>query len=107
MRFWLCTKLFLALCLVAVALIPRLAAAQSCGSYNPTFYICCNGVLSPKGSNDACCGTQPYSTTFSICCNGVLSPKGSNNACCGTQPYNTTFYRCCPGGFVVPVNSSC
>ena len=75
------------------------AATASCAgrSYDPTFYICCNGVISFKGSNNACCGTAPYNTTFDICCNGKLSFKGSSNACCGTAPYNTTFDICCNG----------
>src|SRR4051794_19335318 len=87
MRSWIC----IALQLAALVLLAAPATAQTCNGtpYNPTFDICCNGVLSPKGSNNACCGTQPYSTSASICCGGLLSPKGSNNACCGTQPYDT------------------
>ena len=37
-----------------------------------TFDICCNGKLSFKGSNNACCGTAPYNTTFDICCSCLL-----------------------------------
>jgi hypothetical protein len=43
------------------------------------------------------CNGVPYNTSTSICCGGVLSPKGTNNACCGTKSYNTLNSICCGG----------
>lgn len=72
MRFWICISFQLA----ALILLATPATAQTCNGvpYNPSFDIRCNGVLSPKGTNNACCNTQPYNTSASICCAGIVSP---------------------------------
>jgi len=59
---------------------------QSCGNYNPTFSICCNGVVRAKsGIDPSCCETQEFDAEFSICCNGVVRAKsGIYPSCCGT-----------------------
>jgi hypothetical protein len=41
-----------------------LGANAECGAYNPDFYICCNGVLSTLGANNACCNTVAYPFFF-------------------------------------------
>lgn len=65
-----------------------------------TSSICCEGHLSPREGNDACCRTQPYSQNVSICCHGDgrLSPKGGEyDGCCDTQLYSETDSICCAG----------
>jgi hypothetical protein len=48
----------------------------SCGSYNPVFYVCCNGVINNLVGelySTGCCGTKSYHTSFYKCINGVIS----------------------------------
>ncbi|XP_053406371.1 galaxin-like [Mercenaria mercenaria] len=90
-------QIFIALSLVLT--YTRITDGAACGHryYDPTWDICCNGVLSSKGSKTMCCGTQPYDHDWDICCNGVLSNKGSRTSCCGTKPYVYNFDICCNG----------
>jgi len=97
------TKLIFCLVLLSISL----RAEATCPPFNPTFQICCNGVLHTKGNNSLCCGTNPYNPIFKICCNGVLSTKGNNSRCCGTIPYNPTFKICCNGVLRPRSHSGC
>ena len=68
-----------------------------CGDYTNEF-ICCDGTLNSRGTNDACCGTVAYNTRVAICCKSQLSLKGSSiNACCGATAYSTNVNMCCDG----------
>ena len=68
---------------------------KSCGSFNPSFYTCCKGVLI-SGSGQSCCGTTTFNPSFYTCCRGVLN-SGSGQSCCGTTAFNPSFYSCCNG----------
>ncbi|UJR11229.1 hypothetical protein I4U23_015412 [Adineta vaga] len=81
------------------------AEGAACGAYNPSFYTCCNGVLT-FGSGQSCCDTKAYKPSFYTCCNGVLT-FGSGQACCGTRAYNPSFYTCCNGALTFGTGLSC
>jgi hypothetical protein len=61
--------------LMVFALVALLAlqANAECGAYNPSFQICCNGVLQNKGSNNACCNTAAYPSSSFLFLDKLLS----------------------------------
>eukprot|EP01084_Bolivina_argentea_P025726 47829_1 len=63
--------------------------SAACGtqSYNPTFDMCCDGVLNTRSGNNACCGTKAYHSAFDMCCGGILNTRG--------KAYHYTFDMCC------------
>ena len=61
------------------------SADEGCRSYNPTFTICCNGVINSKPVNGAYCDTTAYNSGNHVSCNGVLSSKPFYPACCDTR----------------------
>lgn len=73
---------------------------QFCGNkkFNPTFEICCQGVVHSSFGGKKCCGLNTYSPTFNQCCYGaILSKSFINTHCCGPRQYNPTFQTCCFG----------
>ena len=49
---------------------------KACPSFNPTFKICCNGVLQDKqGFKSECCNKQVYDPTWNMCCNDVVQKR--------------------------------
>ena len=95
----------LVLSLILVICLFSHTESASCSAYNPTFYTCCNGVLT-FGSGKSCCATTAYDPTFYTCCNGVLT-FGSGKSCCGTTAYDPTFYTCCKGALTFGRGLAC
>lgn len=51
-------------------------ADNSCGAFNPSTHICCDGnLLAASGISPSCCGSSSYDATFSICCDGSVYLK--------------------------------
>ncbi|CAF1173921.1 unnamed protein product [Adineta ricciae] len=95
----------LVLFLILVIYLFGYTESASCGAYNPTFYTCCNGVLT-FGSGKSCCGTTAYDPTFYTCCSGLLT-FGRGKSCCGTTAYDPTFYTCCNGALTFGRGLAC
>ncbi|XP_032229620.1 galaxin-2 isoform X2 [Nematostella vectensis] len=70
--------------------------------YDSNFYICCDGYISWKPSNDAqCCRHRAYNPNTYLCCGGYVSWMGNTNtACCGQRSYNPRDYDCCGGNLI-------
>ncbi|CAG0904021.1 unnamed protein product, partial [Cyprideis torosa] len=103
-----------------------------CGAYNPSSYICCNGVLTLGSETklamglhhwillavaislsllqaqgaDYSRGCGAYNANIYTCCNGVLN-LGSRQSCCGTKAYNSGIYTCCNGVLNLGSRQSC
>lgn len=86
------------------------AVSDQCGdeTYDPTFAICCDGVLTPLpicGSTDnsqaRCCGKRAFHDIANLaCCGDNLDLKQgdkSNNACCGGFSFDQGTHLCCQG----------
>ncbi len=89
--------------LIFVLSLFKIQNCLSCGSYNPAFNVCCNGVLNGLAGgrySTGCCDKLAYHTSFNVCCNGVLNGLAGgiySTGCCGTKSYHTSFYKCING----------
>ena len=64
--------------LIFVLSLFKIQNCLSCGSYNPAFNVCCNGVLNGLAGgiySTGCCGTKSYHTSFYKCINGAITNK--------------------------------
>eukprot|EP00112_Aurelia_sp_Birch-Aquarium-sp1_P024363 Seg768.2 transcript_id=Seg768.2/GoldUCD/mRNA.D3Y31 product=Galaxin protein_id=Seg768.2/GoldUCD/D3Y31 len=79
----------------------RMLGDGICGQrrYNPTFELCCWGVVNSKsGLKPSCCGTKSYDAQFKLCCHGAINSKsGLKPSCCYKQSYDAQFKMCCYG----------
>ncbi|CAH3172935.1 unnamed protein product, partial [Porites lobata] len=72
--------------------------------YDPLFYLCCSGVVTPKtGSKPKCCGTRSHDYASELCCQGNIYPKdGLRPGCCGSIAFDAEFFLCCAADHISP-----
>ncbi|KAL3858761.1 hypothetical protein ACJMK2_009014 [Sinanodonta woodiana] len=89
----------LVLCCLLSWITPIVCQSTYRTQYNPTFSMCCSGVVQPRsGLKPSCCGTKGYDATFSTCCLGNSQARsGIQPSCCGTLGYDAALSMCCSG----------
>ena len=72
--------------------------------YDPLFYLCCSGVVTPKtDSKPKCCGTRSHDYASELCCQGNIYPKdGLRPGCCGSIAFDAEFFLCCAADHISP-----
>jgi hypothetical protein len=88
----------LILAILILMLLEYSNAAKSCGTYNLSKNICCDGIVHRVYSLAKCCGQKSYNPNNSICCNGIIGNTSfGRTKCCGTHPYNPEIFKCVDG----------
>ena len=84
----------------------RRGALSDCSGvpYDPLFYLCCSGVVTPKtGSKPKCCGTRSHDYASELCCQGNIYLKnGLRPGYCGSLAFDAEFFLCCAADHISP-----